>query len=337
MAELHPTLTPAPDGSGTPGGPSGAERVTVDTAARVHFGFFDPSGKSAHPFGSFGLGLDAPRTRLTLRRAEPDAVEDKDTGRAGEYLRDLAKAYGTYRTYSLNIDEAIPRHAGLGSGTQLALAVGTAFAALEGIELSLEEIAMRLGRGRRSGIGLGTFTTGGVVIDGGSGPDSLPPILARAAFPQDWRVLLIFNPGCKGLHGSGELAAFDQAPAFPDEAAAELRRRALEVALPALEACDFKTFCAEVGGLQQMMASYFAPYQGGGFVSTSVGAAVEWLRGEGLTGVGQSSWGPTGFALVESAAEGERLLAKAAADARFADLRFQLVSGSDRGASIETK
>ncbi len=56
------------------------------------------------------------------------------------------------------------------------------------------------------------------------------------------------------------------------------------------------------------MGAYFGPLQGGAYVSQGVAAAIGWLAEQGLTGIGQSSWGPTGFAFVPSEAEGQRLL-----------------------------
>ena len=106
-------------------------RATVTTTARLHFGFLDPSGRGPRPFGSFGLALDRPGTRLTLERAERLAVTGPERMRAARYLKTIAESCAVDRAYDLNIAEAIPPHAGLGSGTQLALAVGSAFAALE--------------------------------------------------------------------------------------------------------------------------------------------------------------------------------------------------------------
>ena len=41
-----------------------------------------------------------------------------------------------------------------------------------------------------------------------------------------------------------------------------------------------------------------------------VAAVLDWLRGQGFTGLGQSSWGPTGFAFVAVASEGQTLLGR---------------------------
>ena len=52
----------------------------------------------------------------------------------------------------------------LGSGTQLALAVAAALRALHGYPLDPREDAVLLDRGARSGIGIGIFEQGGLVV-----------------------------------------------------------------------------------------------------------------------------------------------------------------------------
>jgi beta-RFAP synthase len=310
--------------------------VRVTATARLHFGFLDPSGRGRRPFGSFGLSLGRPATGLTLAHASDWQVSGPERERAERYLRSIAGACGVARSYALHIEQAIPPHAGLGSGTQLALAVGAAFAALEGIELSPQAISAQLGRGARSGIGIFTFEHGGAVLDSGPGDGALPRMVARHPFPAGWRVILIFDGAALGLAGDSETAAFESLPDFPARETEALRREMVDIALPALAARDFAAFSQSVGLLQARMGEYFAPLQGGLYTSPRVGAALDWLQGQGLAGLGQSSWGPTGFAFVETAEEGEALVARLRGDARAAQLRFTLVKGRNEGASIET-
>ena len=308
--------------------------MTVTATARLHFGFLDPSGRSAQPFGSFGLSLDQPRTRLTLCRAEDFEVSGPEAGRAARYLKTIAEACGRECEYRLKVAEAIPPHAGLGSGTQLALTVGAAFASVEGLSLSPLEIAATLGRGARSGIGIATFEAGGAVLDSGPCDGDLPQLLARVPFPDAWRVLLMFDPEAKGLEGANEVAAFGGLPPFPPSEAADLRARIIERALPALKAQDFATFCEEVGYLQDCMGAYFGPLQGGAYTSPRVAAVLRGLRVDGVKGLGQSSWGPTAFAFAPTEPEGEKLLAAAKAHAPKGGLRFTLARARNQGADI---
>jgi beta-RFAP synthase len=310
------------------------ERVSVATSARLHFGFLDPSGRAERPFGSFGLAIDRPQTRLSLTRASKPTLTGVDCARAEPYLRAVAAQFGK-GGYHLHLDEVIPAHAGLGSGTQLALAIGSAVATLEGMKLDLRDIAARLDRGKRSGIGIGTFAQGGAVLDGGPAKGGLPPILCTLPFPRAWRVMLIFDPDTSGLYGDKEIEAFAELPDFPQSETAELCRRVLLDALPAIAEHDFRTFCDAVGYMQRCMAAYFGPLQGGPYVSKGVAEIVDWLAREGVTGIGQSSWGPTGFVFAASEAEAETLLDAAVKRAQGSSLRFEIARARNRSASIE--
>ena len=101
------------------------------------------------------------------------------------------------------VERAIPAHAGLGSGTQLGLAVGLGLARLLGRHETAADLATLLDRGARSGIGVGAFTRGGFLVDGGKATDDAapPPVIARLAFPAPWRLLLILDPAAVGVHG----------------------------------------------------------------------------------------------------------------------------------------
>ena len=312
-----------------------SDRVTVTATARLHFGFLDPSGRGTRPFGSFGLSLDRPRTRLSIEPAPTMCAGGIGALRAQRYLEEIVESVGFDRGYVVKVEEEITPHAGLGSGTQLALAVGTAFSTLEGLGLSPQDIASRLGRGARSGIGIATFEHGGAVLDSGPRDGSLPELVARVPFPEAWRAILIFDPSAEGLAGTSEMEAFEQLPAFPERETDALWRRATEGALPAIAAGDFRTFAEQVGDLQARMGAYFAPLQGGPYLSPGVADALHWLGGQGVKGLGQSSWGPTGFAFVEAEEVGAALLDRLRDATSDRKLRFALAKGRNEGALIE--
>src|SRR6476619_7280421 len=93
--------------------PAPCDLVSVSTSARLHFGFLDPSGRGERPFGSFGLAIDRPQTRLTLRRGGEFKVTGVDCVRAEPHLRSIAASFGLTAPYHLHLDEVIPAHAGL--------------------------------------------------------------------------------------------------------------------------------------------------------------------------------------------------------------------------------
>ena len=315
----------------------GGVRITVP--ARLHLGFLDLEGGLGRRFGSLGITLDGPHTRLRLSPATALSVTGPDAERAGAYLRLLAEHFELDGGLNLEIEEAIPAHAGLGSGTQLALATGTAVCRLFDLDVEAVALAQLLDRGARSGIGLGAFLSGGVLLDGGrGGAERPPPILSRLAFPDDWRILLIYDRSAPGVHGAAEIAAFQRLPAFPAESAAHLCRLAVMAALPALAEGDIDGFGAAVAELQRTIGDHFAPAQGGRFASPKVAEVLAWLEGRRIKGVGQSSWGPTGFGLIAGATQGQGILDELRGLwPATTGLDFELRQGRNFGAEVEVE
>ena len=311
--------------------------LTVTAPARLHLGFLDLEGGLGRRFASIGVALEEPRTRVRVSPGHRLEISGPEAARGRRYLQTLGRHFGFEPNLRVDIETVIPAHSGLGSGTQLALALGTAVTRLFEVESSPEELASILGRGARSGIGVGAFAEGGVLVDGGRGPGRAPPpILSRFPFPEDWRVLVVFDRDRAGVHGEAEVAGFENLPPFPADRAAHLCRLALMVALPALAESDIDRFGAAVAEIQRAVGDHFAPVQGGRFASPDVAQVLAWLVSEGITGVGQSSWGPTGFALIGSAAEAKRL--QGAARRRWIGspgLSFEVRRGRNCGAAVE--
>jgi predicted sugar kinase len=107
-------------------------------------------------------------------------------------------------------------------------------------------------------------------------------------------------------------------------------------ALPALAEADIGSFAASIKQMQTILGAYFAPLQGGyPFASPDVAAALELLESEGALGIGQSSWGPTGFAFVRSLNEAKHLIAFARGQPRCETVDIIACKGLNRGADIE--
>ncbi len=311
--------------------------VAVQATARLHLGFLDLNGSIGRRFGSIGLALDAPATTLTLARASSQHVTGPEHARAAAHLEKMQRHLGLTGHHQLILREAIPAHAGLGSGTQLALAVATALRRLEGFDLDIPGDAEQLQRGARSGAGAGLFAQGGLIVDGGHGTrKGTPPVLARLAFPEFWRIVLVMDKGIKGVHGEDERAAFATLPQFQAAAAADICRHVLMQALPALVESDIGQFGAAIAQVQTILGDYFAPAQGGRYTSPAVGKIMAALGEAGAHGLGQSSWGPTGFAFAESEGEARRLVDQISQDAALLHLDVLICKGLNHSARIET-
>jgi beta-RFAP synthase len=192
---------------------------------------------------------------------------------------------------------AAPEHVGLGTGTQLGLAVARALLALAGKpEPPIAVLAALAERGLRSGIGLHGFVHGGLLVDGGkpaTGQSGVPPLLCRLAFPAEWGVLVVVPDAQAGLHGLTEVQAFAQLPPIPEPVTDRLCRLVLLGILPAVAERALDDFGASLDELQHLVGECFAPAQGGAPVRPELEAIARFLRSLGVRGVGQSSWGPT--------------------------------------------
>ncbi len=310
--------------------------VEVEAPARLHLGFLDLHGGLGRRFGSIGLTIDTLATCLRAQRAHDITANGPGAERALRFAKTYLDARGIEGGVHLILSQAIPDHVGLGSGTQMALAVGSAIERLYGGERDSATIARALNRGNRSGIGIGAFDQGGFILDGGRGDlDQVPPVAVRLAFPESWRALLLFDTRGQGLHGADEVKAFSELPRFPEQAAAHLCRLVLMQVLPGLMEGTLQPVTEAIGEIQRRVGDHFAPAQGGRFASPAIAAALEWARAQGFAGVGQSSWGPTGFILLEDAEQAqwlERALRQQFGE--FTAFRCQQVAARNQGAEI---
>jgi predicted sugar kinase len=105
--------------------------------------------------------------------------------------------------------------------------------------------------------------------------------------------------------------------------------------LPAVAEEDIVNFGSAISEIQSCVGGYFAPAQGGSaFTSPDVEAVLTALDGAGAVGIGQSSWGPTGFAFAASEGEAARLARLARAHPRGQGLDIRVCAGFNRAAEI---
>ena len=310
--------------------------VTVTVPARLHLGFLDLNGGLGRRFGSIGLAINGLKTSITFNAASQLRVTGPENERVRGYLQVMQRALDIENTCHVRIDEVVPAHAGLGSGTQIALAVAAGVRRFHGLPLDVRGDAIRLERGARSGVGIGLFDHGGLVVDGGRGPlTTAAPVVSRMPFPEQWRILVVLDPHRQGVHGPDEREVFSKLAPSSDGQAAHLCRLVLMKALPALAECDIAGFGSAIKEMQMLLGDYFATIQGGSrFSSPDVAAALAALEDEGAYGIGQSSWGPTGFAFAPSAEEANRLIESVCRHSRCRDLDIRIVAGLNRGAHI---
>lgn len=321
--------------------PQMIQPVFVNAFARLHMGFLDLNGSQGRRFGSLGLGLNGPDTLIELATGQ-HAFGDVEEPAYVSKSKQLILAHANIESdVSIKVHREIPRHFGLGSGTQMALAIGAGLNQLFNLDLKPAEIAAVTGRGLRSGIGLGTFDRGGIVLDGGRGDETnVPPIVVQQPFPEAWRILLIFDHSHVGVHGDEERNAFATLQDADLHATQKVNHQILMRALPAIQEGDLSVFGESIALLQAYTGDYFSPVQGGRYASKQVAQVLNYLMDSGVSCVGQSSWGPTGFAVFESDAIAQDYLIKLKATfqgaGRGESLSWLICAASNVGASVNT-
>jgi beta-ribofuranosylaminobenzene 5'-phosphate synthase len=277
------------------------EAVFVEASARLHFGVLDLRGTRGRWFGGIGASMAKPTLLVSAARADSLAAHGEDAERAREFAR-LFLAHRHLRVGAdIHVHRALPAHVGLGSGTQLALAVARALAELYGVESDARSLTIAVGRGKRSAIGTWTFDDGGLVVEGGRRADSgeCGPLIARVPIPSTWRCVVAIPQGPPGISGAGEAEAFARLPAPPETEVEKVAHLVLMSLLPSLAEADLTGFGRALSEVQEITGRWFAPVQGGTFASGASADLVRRLREWGASGVGQSSWGPAVYGIVD--------------------------------------
>jgi beta-ribofuranosylaminobenzene 5'-phosphate synthase len=282
--------------------------IRVTAPSRLHFGLFHiPSEQDAgapippRQYGGVGLMIDKPGVELSLSPAKAWSATGPCADRAFAFAQEfMRQCPGSKATFALAVERCAAEHVGLGTGTQLGLAVAKALAiALGRPDWHAAELARRVGRGLRSGIGVHGFDKGGLIVDGGKGVQStVAPLVARHEFPDTWAILLIVPKQLQGVHGDLEREALAQLAKWQSTLETDaLCRLVLLGVLPALVEQDLPAFGEALYEFNRRVGAMFKPWQGGVYANPSTEALIAWLRNQGVKGVGQSSWGPAVFAI----------------------------------------
>jgi beta-ribofuranosylaminobenzene 5'-phosphate synthase len=319
-------------------------RVRVDAGARLHVGFQNLSLAHERLYGGVGVALETPRVVL---EAEPAPTVECADPLVVDYAETACEQLGADGA-SVTVEQRLPRHVGLGSGTQVALATLSAVARAHGEAPRVRERAPQFGRGGRSGVGVAAFESGGFVVDAGHptgrfttappppGSWSVPPVLARHDLPESWRLLVVIPDVEPGRSGDTEdesmRAVVENAdPSVADDLASLLVRRLL----PAVADERLEAFGDAVGAFGRLNGAWYADEQGGVY-RPPAGELIERLsETPAVRGVGQSSWGPAVYGVTDdSMADAAREAAEAALSSIGADGTVRAVAPRNDGARV---
>jgi beta-ribofuranosylaminobenzene 5'-phosphate synthase len=287
-------------------------RIVVETPSRIHLTLTDLTGNCGRVDGGVGIALDEPNILLEAERSRDLVVVGENAERAGAAARAIADHFGLGGA-RMSIRSGYRMHVGLGGGTQLGIAAAKALCDLYHQPVTVREIAKIISRGGTSGIGTAAFETGGFIVDGGHtfgpGKDKLdfrpssaspgvppPPVIARHAFPRDWKILLAIPNIPKGAHGKKEVDIFREYCPVPLADVHELCYQILVRMVPSVVEGDLDEFGAAVNRVQEL-----------GFKKIEVmlqhplvHRLMAEMREAGAACSGLSSFGPTVFAIADT-------------------------------------
>lgn len=286
--------------------------ITVTAPTRLHFGLLSLGGGS-RTYGGVGVMVHPPEVQIRIGPASSFQVLGGGSERLTEFAEHWRKYWKRPNLPACRIVvEAMPHmHSGLGAGTQLALSLAKGLNAYFQLEsLPPESLAASVGRGVRSAVGTFGFFHGGLIYETGKNSgDSLSGLAERLAIPEAWRFVLIRAADADlGMHGLAEQQTFEQLPPTPPTVSSTLQHVVENQILPSVRNYDFSGFSCAVYEFGKQSGLSFASVQGGAYNGPLLTAIVELVRSLGVEGVGQSSWGPTIFALCPTQRDAEILV-----------------------------
>ena len=311
--------------------------VHITAASRLHFGLWALAGGPGRQFGGVGAMVERPGIRLVVRTASQFNAVGSLADRAEQFVRRWAEFHRReLPACQIEILSAAPEHAGLGTGTQLGLSIAAGLSALVGLPCqSPPELALSVGRGLRSAVGVWGFAQGGLIVERGKLPgEPISPLDCRIDLPEDWRFVLIRPHGLTGLSGDDEAQAIASLPAIPQEVTDRLIAEARDRLIPAAATGDFEVFAQSLYRYGRESGACFAARQGGAYNGPVLTQLVKRLRALGAAGIGQSSWGPTLFAVQPNQHDAERLADRLQTAAQNMPMDVLITAPADRGTQV---
>ncbi len=273
-------------------------QIDITTGSRLHFGLICNTLHAPWRFGGIGVMLRQPAWRLIIApiAASTDTIH-ADTGVADRIHEFLARIRSHQDVSSLHIEvhQNLALHTGLGSGTQLGLALSAAIEVMTHRRLQEDpfQLAQLADRAERSAIGTIGFARGGFLIDHGESTGAtLNRRVDRIDVPEEWRFVLVHPADSQGLSGEKERAFFGQRVHMPPPLIEDLGQQILSQIAPAVRECRFEQFTTSLEHFGQTVGAFYAGEQGGVFAHPAMAQLVSHLRANGVSGMAQSSWGP---------------------------------------------
>ncbi len=298
-------------------------QLIIETPSRLHLTLIDLNGIYGRIDGGVGITIENPCLSIEAESASdneveinfsnsslqiPDLVEDY-TLKIEKSTRNMVDALNIDNGFKFTVNSAYPPHSGLGSGTQLSLAVAKLVSKMNNYDLKAVDLAKIVGRGGTSGIGVESFENGGFIIDGGhksidkssflpssASHVSPPPIIARYDFPLDWKIILVIPNVERGVSGAKEVDAFQNFCPISLDEVEKLSHLLLMKLMPAVVESDLDSFGTAVNNIQDIGFKKIENK----LQNPIIGKIINDLKIAGAAGVGMSSFGPTLYAVTDT-------------------------------------
>ena len=302
-------------------------KVRITTPCRIHLSLIDENGYTGRVDGGIGLMLDQPNVVFEASNSadefqiECDHYYRESIDVINEKASKIFKAFDiSNKNFHFNLTKYYPSHVGLGSKTQLSLAIATAIAKLKDRDIPLRELTKLVERGGTSGIGWRGFETGGFILDAGhefgkgkeketflpsSASISADPAVTifRYPIPENWRFVIVIPNVKKGAYGDEEINIFQKFAPIPRDEVNEVSHQILMKILPGILKNNLTGFGEGIKRIQKIGFKKIEI----DLQDDSVKGLLKFFENYGVKAYGMSSFGPSVVGITESDAEAEKL------------------------------
>jgi len=285
--------------------------VMVETGARIHLGFYGFHRENELTLGGAGIAVEGVGYKLIVSSSSKTTVIGCQAERVMGLVREAAERLGVEASVSVRVEKCIPQHVGLGSTTQLTLAVYSALALYAG--LNPAHVLEKIEGSKYSGIGLGAFKHGGFIVDTGSFKGRKPLPVFSLPMPSKWRIITVIpRTSWRMSNEEREEEAVDMTIRIHKERAGPRMDcrgyiALLDYLIPGIIYNNYEAFVRGAELLEEATASSFSPVQEGHYCCRESERAALAMKEIGCRGVGQSSWGPLVYCFAPDEREAKRL------------------------------
>jgi beta-ribofuranosylaminobenzene 5'-phosphate synthase len=284
------------------------EKLAISAPAHLHTGNFDLTGDLGRLYGTVGFAIDLP-LEVEVAKAKGIKAEDEAAYKFAKRFVEKTHIEGA----EVHIKREIPKFVGLGFHTTLALSIGVGLSKLYELNLSIEDVALIMGRGTITALGVYAFKTGGFIIEGGFKVDQrekmVPPLIFQSALPKNW-FFVVAVPEESRLKiaklREKEDEILENLKVMPKELSDELSRLVLVKLMPAFVEKDLKEFGEALTEFNQKLGRFWKDYQEGTYCNQVVEEGVKLMLRRSSCAC-QTSWGPTFYSIVKGESEAKRL------------------------------